>query len=172
VTRRSSKAGAGAVLAAAVVVALTLAGCGAGSSGVIATGRPVPEISAVALDGPAVSLHALRGRWVVVNFFATWCDPCKAEYPQLVRFANEHKETAQIVGVVYEDRNADAMRFHRNQGGTWPIVADPSAHIASRYRVSALPQSFVIDPQGDLVAHVFGGVTVTNLDTAITAGPR
>lgn len=171
-TPRTPKTGAAALLAAAIVVALTLAGCGAGSSGVISTGHPVPEISATALDGPAVSLHALRGRWVVVNFFATWCDPCKAEYPQLVRFANEHTGTAQVVGVVYEDRNADAVRFHRAEGGTWPIVADPSAHIASRYRVSALPQSFVIDPQGDLVAHIFGGVTVANLDKAMTAAPR
>jgi cytochrome c biogenesis protein CcmG/thiol:disulfide interchange protein DsbE len=149
---------------------MAMAGCGGGGSDVISNGHPVPEIAAPAIGGPAVSLHALRGRWVVVNFFATWCEPCKAEYPQLVRFAAEHKATAQVVGVVYEDRNADAVRFHQAEGGTWPIVADPSAHIASRYRVSALPQSFVIDPQGDLVAHIFGGVTVANLDKAMGAG--
>jgi cytochrome c biogenesis protein CcmG, thiol:disulfide interchange protein DsbE len=150
-----------------LVVAVGLGACGAGSGGVVAAGHPVPDISATAIDGPAVSLHALRGRWVVVNFFATWCDPCKTEYPQLVRFAKEHLGTAQVVGVVYEDRNADALRFHTAEGGTWPIVADPSARIANRYRVSALPQSFVVDPEGDLVAHIYGGVTVANLDEAV-----
>ncbi len=69
--------------------------------------------------------------------------------------------------MVYEDRSADALRFHRAEGGTWPIVADPSARLADRYRVSALPQSFVVDPKGDVVAHLFGGVTVASLDQAI-----
>jgi cytochrome c biogenesis protein CcmG/thiol:disulfide interchange protein DsbE len=150
-----------------LAVAVGLGACGAGSATVVRAGHPVPDIAAQAIDGPAVSLQALRGRWVVVNFFATWCDPCKTEYPQLVRFAKEHQGTAQVVGVVYEDRNADAMRFHTAEGGTWPIVADPSARIANRYRVSALPQSFVVDPKGDLVAHIYGGVTVANLDDAL-----
>jgi cytochrome c biogenesis protein CcmG, thiol:disulfide interchange protein DsbE len=155
-----------AVVAGVAVLALTLAACASGSP-TAAVGHPAPDIATPAIAGSAVSLHALRGRWVVVNFFATWCDPCKTEYPQLVRFAQEHAGTAQVVGVVYEDRSADALRFHRSEGGTWPIVADPSAHIADRYRVSALPQSFVVDPKGDVVAHLFGGVTVTSLDQAM-----
>lgn len=155
-----------ALVAAGGVLAMTLGACGAGSSAA-AVGRPAPNIAAPAIAGSAVSLHALKGRWVVVNFFATWCDPCKAEYPQLVRFAQEHAGTAQVLGVVYEDRSADALRFHRAEGGTWPIVADPSARLADRYRVSALPQSFVVDPKGDVVAHLFGGVTVASLDQAI-----
>jgi alkyl hydroperoxide reductase subunit AhpC len=59
------------------------------------------------------------------------------------------------------------LRFHTAEGGTWPIVADPRARIANRYRVSALPQSFVVDPKGNLVAHIYGGVTVANLDEAV-----
>jgi cytochrome c biogenesis protein CcmG, thiol:disulfide interchange protein DsbE len=160
---RSWPTGAAFVLA----VALGLGACGGGSATVATVGHPVPDIAAQAIDGPATSLHALRGRWVVVNFFATWCEPCKTEYPQLVRFAKEHEGTAQVVGVVYEDRNADALRFHTAEGGTWPIVADPRARIANRYRVSALPQSFVVDPKGNLVAHIYGGVTVANLDEAV-----
>ena len=167
---------AGGVVAGAVVVAvvaMTLAGCGTGTSARVGSvGHPVPDIAGPAIGGGTFSLRALKGRWVVINFFATWCDPCKNEYPQLVRFAGQHQGTAQVVGVVYEDRSADALRFHRAEGGTWPIVADPSAQIADRYLVSALPQSFVIDPRGDLVAHIFGGVTVAKLDQALTAEPR
>jgi cytochrome c biogenesis protein CcmG/thiol:disulfide interchange protein DsbE len=156
-----------------VVLALTVAACGAATGARVGSvGRPVPDISGTAIGGGPISLRALKGRWVVVNFFATWCDPCKSEYPQLVRFADQHAATAQVLGVVYEDRSADALRFHRAEGGTWPIVADPSAQIAGRYLVSALPQSFVIDPRGDLVAHIFGGVTVAKLDQAIAGKPE
>jgi cytochrome c biogenesis protein CcmG/thiol:disulfide interchange protein DsbE len=156
-----------------LALALTLGACGTATGARVGSiGRPVPDISATAIGGGPISLRSLKGRWVVVNFFATWCDPCKNEYPQLVRFAEQHTATAQVLGVVYEDRSADALRFHRAEGGTWPIVADPSAQIASRYLVSALPQSFVIDPRGDLVAHIFGGVTVAKLDQAIAGKPE
>jgi cytochrome c biogenesis protein CcmG, thiol:disulfide interchange protein DsbE len=162
-----------AIGAVALALVLSAGACSATSASRVGSiGRPVPDISATAISGGPISLRALKGRWVVVNFFATWCDPCKSEYPQLVRFADEHAATAQVVGVVYEDRSADALRFHRAEGGTWPIVADPSARIAARYLVSALPQSFVIDPRGDLVAHIFGGVTVAKLDQAIAGKPE
>ncbi len=152
---------------AAALAGVVVAGCGNGAgSGSVAVGKPVPPIQQAAIEGGTVSLRALRGRWAVVNFFATWCQPCQQEYPQLVRFAAGH-QAVQIIGVVYEDRSADAVRFHRSEGGTWPIVSDPSGDIASRYLVSALPQSFVVDPRGNLAAHIFGGVTVDKLDRAI-----
>jgi cytochrome c biogenesis protein CcmG/thiol:disulfide interchange protein DsbE len=161
------------VAIAVAVAAMTLGGCGTGGSARVGpVGHPVPDIAAPAIGGGNFSLQALRGRWVVVNFFATWCDPCKNEYPDLVRFAGQHQGTVQVVGVVYEDRSADALHFHRAEGGTWPIVADPSARIAGRYLVSALPQSFVIDRRGDLVAHIFGGVTVAKLDQALAGKPE
>jgi cytochrome c biogenesis protein CcmG/thiol:disulfide interchange protein DsbE len=149
------------------MAAAVLGGCGTGSTGV-AVGRPVPPIEQAAIGGGPVSVPALRGRWVVVNFFATWCEPCQEEYPQLVRFAAQHKAAVQLVGVVYEDSSSDALKFHRSEGGTWPIVADPTARIASRYQVSALPQSFVVDPRGNLAARIFGGVTVDKLDHAMS----
>jgi peroxiredoxin len=156
------------VAALAAALAPVLAGCGAGGGGAaVEVGKPVPDITQTAIGGGPVSLHTLRGRWVVVNFFATWCYPCQQEYPQLVRFAAQQHGTVQLLGVVYEDRSADALRFHRGEGGTWPIVADPSARIASHYQVSALPQSFVVDENGDLAARIFGGVTVAKLDQAI-----
>jgi cytochrome c biogenesis protein CcmG/thiol:disulfide interchange protein DsbE len=156
----------------AVVLAMVLAGCGAGAGSVsVGVGRPVPDIAQPAIGGAPVSLRALRGHWVVVNFFATWCEPCQQEYPQLVKFTAQQKGAVQLLGVVYEDRTADALRFHRAEGGTWPIVADPSAHISTRYQVSALPQSFVVDPNGTLAARIFGGVTVAKLDQAIAGAP-
>jgi peroxiredoxin len=141
-----------------------LAGCGGSGGGSVAVGKPVPPISASALSGGPVSLSSFRGRWVVVNFFATWCEPCKKEYPELVRFAGQQAARAQVLGVVFEDPAGKPLQFHRNEGGTWPIIADPQGQIAGHYDVSALPQSFVVNPQGDLAARLFGGVTVAKLN--------
>jgi cytochrome c biogenesis protein CcmG, thiol:disulfide interchange protein DsbE len=153
-----------------VVVGL-LAGCGGGGDGSVAVGKPVPAISASAIGGGPVSLSSFRGRWVVVNFFATWCEPCRKEYPQLARFAGQEAGRAQVLGVVFEDPGGHPLQFHRSEGGTWPIITDPQGKIASRYEVTALPQSFVINPQGVLAARIFGGVTVAKLDNVLAGRP-
>jgi cytochrome c biogenesis protein CcmG/thiol:disulfide interchange protein DsbE len=155
----------------ALSVAAVTAGCASSSAATVAVGKPVPEIAAKAISGGGVSLSSYRGRWVVVNFFATWCDPCKKEYPELVRFAAQQGTSAQVVGVVFEDPGGNPLKFHRDEGGTWPIVADPSGAIAIHYEVSALPQSFVVNPEGKLVARIFGGVTATKLEAMVAGRP-
>jgi cytochrome c biogenesis protein CcmG/thiol:disulfide interchange protein DsbE len=153
-------------LAGSLVVA-----CGGGGSSAVAVGKPVPAISASAIQGGPVSLASFRGRWVVVNFFATWCDPCRKEYPQLVRFASQDQGRAAVVGVVFEDPAGQPLAFHRGQGASWPIIGDPQGKIASQYSVAALPQSFVINPAGDLAARLFGGVTVAKLEDVMAGRP-
>jgi peroxiredoxin len=157
----------GAFLAVDLVVGLTAGGCAGGGSGAVAVGKPVPSINTSTLGGGQMSLSSFRGRWVVINFFATWCEPCKKEYPQLVRFAEQEGDRAQVLGVVFEDPGGNPLAFHRKEGGSWPIVADPQGKIAGRYEVSALPQSFVINPGGALAARIFGGVTVDKLGTVL-----
>jgi thiol-disulfide isomerase/thioredoxin len=108
---------------------------------------------------------------VVVNFFATWCEPCRKEYPQLVRFASEDAARAAVVGVVFEDPAGKPLAFHRGQGANWPIIGDPQGKIASKYEVTALPQSFVVNPRGDLAARIFGGVSVAKLEDVMAGRP-
>ena len=129
-------------------------------------GKPAPDISGTSvLSGQPVSLGSWRGRWVVVNFFATWCIPCRQEHPEFVKFSQRHfNGDTQLLMVVYDDR-ADKVRdwFHVH-GGDWPVVADPDDRVALDYGVSGVPETYLVDPNGFLVSKTVGGVTADGLD--------
>ena len=129
-------------------------------------GHPAPPVA-----GPSVtpysftSLGALRGRWVLVNFFATWCVACRQEQPQLARFAADHRGgNVALVMVVYDDTAANARRFLADRGGKWPAVLDPGGQVALNYGVGQIPDTYLIDPNGIVVAKVAGGSTAAGLD--------
>src|SRR3546814_7964023 len=81
-----------------------------------------------------------RGRWVAVNFFASWCTPCIQEHPELVAFDEAHREAgdAAVVSVTYDDRTDDAKEFFAKRGGDWPVVDDPENSIRSEEHTSEL----------------------------------
>lgn len=162
-------------LAVAVVVAVLVAllasskpnGAGAASSPLV--GKPAPAVSGPSLTGHgSYQLAQFRGEWVVVNFAASWCVPCRAETPQLIRFEQEHaaQRDAVILGVAFDPSDTSNLAsFLANAKATWPAVSDPNAEVA--YGVSAIPQSYLVDPQGTVVAKFFGGVTAAQLDGVI-----
>jgi len=149
------------------VVATFATGLASRSSG----GAPAsvaPAWSGTAIDGTSLSSNGERGRWVVLNFFATWCGPCVAETPQLVRFAADHRPSpVQVVGVIFDDPVSGVRSFAKANDVTWPLLSDPGNRISTAYRVDALPQSFVIRPNGTLAAHLYGGVTAAGLERVI-----
>jgi len=130
-------------------------------------GRAAPAITEDALDGEPFDLDALRGRWVVVNFFATWCVPCRVEHPELVRFAEAHPDDAAVVSVVFDDEPGDVQAFFEQNGGEWPVVPGEGTGVILDYAVSGIPESFLVAPNGVVVAKVTGGVTATGLDQII-----
>ena len=162
-------------LAVAVVVAVLVAllasskSNGAGSASSPLVGKPAPPVSGPSLDGKgSYQLTQFRGEWVVVNFAASWCVPCRAETPQLKQFAGEHaaRHDAVILGVAFDPSDVSNLAsFLTNSKATWPAVSDPNAEVA--YGVSAIPQSYLVDPQGTVVAKFFGGVTAAQLDGVI-----
>src|SRR5207248_2573825 len=101
-------------------------------------GHPAPEAAGRTIDGAQVRLSQLRGRWVLVNFFATWCVPCRREHPDLVKFANLHRERgdAAVIGVVYDDPPDEVRKFRAAEGGDWPMLVDPDGKVALDFGVA------------------------------------
>jgi cytochrome c biogenesis protein CcmG/thiol:disulfide interchange protein DsbE len=130
-------------------------------------GKAVPEISGATTTGSTFDIDAYRGSWVVVNFFATWCTPCILEHPELVRFEERHADgSAQIVSIAYDDSPERVQEFFDDKGGTWPVVVADDARVALDFGVTGVPESFLVAPNGQVVAH-FTGVTADGLDDVI-----
>jgi peroxiredoxin len=128
-------------------------------------GRPAPALRLPTLDGGRLDLTALRGRPVLVNFWATWCEPCVREFPLLRRAAAAHRaDRLAVVGVLTNDRPAAARAFTRRHGATWPVAVDDRATTATRWGAVGLPHTFFIRPDGTLAAHQLGELTQATLD--------
>lgn len=132
-------------------------------------GRVAPEARGETIDGTAADLADQRGRWVLVNFFATWCVPCREEHPSLVAFSERHASIgdAVVFGVVYADDVGAVREFRRAEGGDWPMLVDPDGRVALDFGVSGVPESFLIDPNGIVVARVLGGIDLDRLEALL-----
>ena len=129
-------------------------------------GQPAPEVTARTIDGTTARLATYRGRWVLVNFFATWCVPCRQEHPDLVAFEERHRASgdAAVVGVVYDDTPSAVARFRQELGGDWPMLIDDRGRIALEFGVRGIPESFLISPTGVVMSRIVGGVEDDDLE--------
>jgi cytochrome c biogenesis protein CcmG/thiol:disulfide interchange protein DsbE len=129
-------------------------------------GKPAPAAESTTIDGEAVKLSDLEGKWVVVNFFATWCVPCRIEHSELVKFHEAHQAAgdAAVIGVVFSDSSQAVKEFRKDEGGTWPMLTDPGGSIALHFGVSGVPESFLVDPDGIVRSRILGGVRAVDLD--------
>ncbi len=117
-----------------------------------------PAITMRTLDGQRISLQDLRGKAVIVNFWATWCGPCRLETPWLQRVADRHGQDVVVIGILQDNAGDDEVRsFMSRQGAHYPIVRD-SAEIEARMGgISVLPTTFYIGRDGAVV-HAMSGL--------------
>ncbi len=134
-------------------------------------GRLAPATEGTTLDGDTVSIDDFRGRWVMVNFFGSWCTPCIEEHPQLLAFDAAHRAAgdAVLVGVTFDDTTDDATAFFDRNGGDWPVIDDPENRIGVAYGVAQVPETFVVAPDGTVVHRFADKVTRAELDSVIAA---
>jgi cytochrome c biogenesis protein CcmG/thiol:disulfide interchange protein DsbE len=126
--------------------------------------KPAPEIDLATLDGERVRLSDYRGRPVIVNFWATWCIPCREEFPLLVAaYAAHRDEGLEILGVVHDDTVDGARRFAEDYGAEWLMLDDPEDAAWNDYLGVGVPMSFFIDADGVVRAFSLGGFTETGL---------
>jgi cytochrome c biogenesis protein CcmG/thiol:disulfide interchange protein DsbE len=120
----------------------------------IAVGDTAPDKELPKLDGSDTGRIAdYRGSWVLVNFWASWCTPCRAEAPALERFQQQHSGTDRftILGVNLDDTTDDATAFVRRYGLTYPQLRDgDGGERRDAYGMTGFPESFLVDPQGQL----------------------
>lgn len=175
-------------------LALGLAGCAASNSNAATTGdtryvvngagvvttyavghrKAAPEISGTDLDGKPLSLAEFNGKVIVLNFWASWCPPCRAEAPALQAVSTQTKSMGvQFVGVdIKENGPSDGKAFVANYGIDYPSFADQSAKIALQFRSSGVvpqtpPTTLVIDRTGHIAARGLGEMRVNQLKTLV-----
>ncbi len=157
----------GAVLAGLVVLLATAGGGDEADTSDQVVQDQAPPLVGMSTAGEPVDLESLRGRWVLVNFFATWCPPCVAEHPELIEFAGRHTEDAAVVSVAFDEPASVIEQFFADNGGDWPVIAEDTGGIVLDYGVVKLPESYLVAPDGTVVEKLAGGVTADGLDRLI-----
>jgi peroxiredoxin len=165
----------GVVLVVVAVVAATRPSAQATAVQSPLIGHRAPALSARDLAGRSVSLGDDRGRFVVVNFFASWCPPCAAEEPNLVRFAFEqrqHHSGVELLSVDIDDSTAGARRFVSDFDPSWPAIPDHDGEFASAFGVGSPPMTFLVDPAGRVVAAFVGPMAYSQLNAMMAVARR
>jgi cytochrome c biogenesis protein CcmG/thiol:disulfide interchange protein DsbE len=163
-----------ALCVAASLIALAVVASGPATPAGAAPDPAAPAFSLPVLgqSGQKLSLADYAGRPVIVNLFASWCEPCQKETPLLAKFYRTEHAKVVIVGLDENDVAANAMSFTHKEGVGYPVGFDPEATAASAYGVAALPQTFFLDARHRIVDRVFGAVTLAALNRGIALATR
>jgi cytochrome c biogenesis protein CcmG/thiol:disulfide interchange protein DsbE len=163
--------GVAVVIGALFVVLLTATGDAEDSADSPLLGRPAPEAVGTLADGTPFDLSRRKGSWVVLNFFTADCVPCIQEHPELVRFSDQQAalgaDGAELYSVVVNDSRDDVETFFDERGGDWPIVYSELGEIPVAFGVSAVPETWIVDPAGVVRVRLISKVTAEQLNVTL-----
>lgn len=166
--RRVSPVWAAAGAVGLVVLLLLAYSIATGPGTALQAGQAAPTFKLADLTGGEIDLEAERGQVVVVNFFASWCAPCRQEAPDLERAWQQYQpEGVRFFGIAYKDARSAVEAFVDEFDASYPCAVDPGNRIARAYGVTGVPETFVIDRQGQLVHHFVGPVSQAELGLVI-----
>jgi peroxiredoxin len=130
-------------------------------------GDRAPDFTLKTLDGETVSLSDFAGQPVVLNFWASYCHPCRQEFPLFRKQLAEHPGDFVVLGVDTKDIDSDARAFAKEQQARWPIAVDPDAEVAKAYGVRPIPQTFFIKPDGTVALRYYAAIPESKWAKAI-----
>jgi cytochrome c biogenesis protein CcmG, thiol:disulfide interchange protein DsbE len=157
----------------ALLLALLVWKLAHGSGKEAKVGHTAPNFTLNRIDkSGTLQLASLRGKVVVLNFWASWCYPCKQEAPVLAAAATRYGNRVVVLGVDVNDFAGDARRFARKYGLRYPLVHDNHNVTSPKYGLTGLPETFFIDRSGKLVEHVPGEVKATDIQDGVERALR
>ncbi len=138
----------------------------------IEVGKNAPNFELAKLDGTKVKLSDLKGKKVILNFWATWCGPCKQEMPDMEAFYKKHKTDVEILAVNYtasEGANGEekVKKFAEEKGITFPILLDKDITVTTTYKVITIPTSYFVDTKGVIQDKFIGPMTQKEMEKRI-----
>lgn len=129
----------------------------------IEVGNKAPDFELKTLTGDTVKLSDYKGKKVMLNFWATWCPPCKAEMPEMQKYYESNKENVEILAVNM-DTNNDVAGFVKNGGYTFPILLDEKNDVNKDYGIVSIPTTFFIDEQGVITHKINGQMKLEDME--------
>ncbi|PFB98688.1 thiol:disulfide interchange protein [Bacillus cereus] len=138
----------------------------------IEIGKSAPDFELTKLDGAKVKLTDLKGKKVILNFWATWCGPCQQEMPDMEAFYKEHKENVEILAINYTPSEKGGgeekvSNFAKEKGITFPILLDKNIDVTTAYKIITIPTSYFIDTKGVIQDKFIGPMTQKEMEKRI-----
>jgi peroxiredoxin len=142
----------------ALLMLVGVAACSKKEQPLPGEGKPAPDFTLKNLAGENVSLASLRGKVVLLNFWATWCPPCREEIPSMVKLNQSMAgKPFQMLAVSIDEGGKQAVEeFFKRVGATLPTLLDTKQEIGARYGITGVPETFLIDPNGVILKKVIG----------------
>ena len=145
-------------LLTAILMMMVITGCSKKPQPLPGEGKPAPDFTLKTLAGEDVALSSLRGKVVLLNFWATWCPPCKEEIPSMVKLNRimAGKPFQMLAVSIDEGGKEDVERYFKEAGMTIPTLLDTTQSVGAQYGITGVPETFVIDQKGVILKKVIG----------------